>query len=77
MLRPVLCVALQFLPTGWEAAYNHYVGRLGLRMPESASLLSRYAPEWQEFCWGLGTISHADTASLLWRRGVQLSTMCG
>ena len=53
------------------------MGRLGLRMPESALLLSRYYPEWQEFNWGLGTISHADTASLLWRPGVRLSTMCG
>ena len=33
------------LPTGWEMAYNHYVGRLGLPMPESRQLLLVYAPD--------------------------------
>jgi hypothetical protein len=36
-----------FLPTGWEMGYNHYVGRLGMKMPETAALLARSWPEWQ------------------------------
>jgi hypothetical protein len=27
--------------------YNHYVGRLGMKMPETAALLARTWPEWQ------------------------------
>jgi hypothetical protein len=27
--------------------YNHYVGRLGMKMPETAALLARSWPEWQ------------------------------
>jgi hypothetical protein len=27
--------------------YNHYVGRLGMRLPETAALLARSWPEWQ------------------------------
>jgi hypothetical protein len=36
-----------FLPTGWEMGYNHYVGRLGMRLPETAAMLARSWPEWQ------------------------------
>lgn len=67
----------KWLPTGWELGYNHYSGRLGMRMPETAALLARYRIEHFEFCWGLGTLSHADTAGSLWRAGLVRRTLCG
>jgi hypothetical protein len=30
-------------------SYNHYVGRLGMQLPESAKLLQRYPVDWAEF----------------------------
>lgn len=51
--------------------YNHFVGRLGLKMPETAAILQAYWPEWQEFHWGLGSLTHGDTAGVLWRSGVK------
>ncbi|WIA13695.1 hypothetical protein OEZ85_007252 [Tetradesmus obliquus] len=59
-----------FLPAAWEVGYNHFAGRLGLAMPETAAVLQAYWPEWQEFHWGLGSLTHGDTAGLLWRAGV-------
>jgi hypothetical protein len=61
---------------GWEVGYNHYVGRMGMAMPETQKLLQRKWPDWYEFHWGLGTLTHADSASLLWRTGVTTSTVC-
>ncbi|KAF8067393.1 MER3 [Scenedesmus sp. PABB004] len=66
-----------FLPTGWEVGYNHYAGRLGVQLPETARMLARSWPEWQEFHWGLGTLTHAGTAQALWRDGVKDYTLCG
>jgi hypothetical protein len=43
----VNAAAAGFLPTGWEMGYNHFVGRLGMKMPETAALLARSWPEWQ------------------------------
>jgi hypothetical protein len=40
-------IGVMFLPTGWEVAYNHFVGRLGMKMPETAALLAGNWPEWQ------------------------------
>jgi hypothetical protein len=31
--------------SGWELAYNHYVGRLGLAMPETAQLIANNWPD--------------------------------
>jgi hypothetical protein len=56
--------------------YNHYAGRLGIPMPETAKLLSRYPIEHHEFHWGLGTLSHADTAYQLWRPGLSAASLC-
>eukprot|EP00775_Hariotina_reticulata_P001819 gene1819-2153_t len=36
---------ISFLPCGWEVGYNHYAGRLGLKMPETAALLQANWPE--------------------------------
>uniref|UniRef100_A0A383V947 Alginate lyase domain-containing protein n=1 Tax=Tetradesmus obliquus TaxID=3088 RepID=A0A383V947_TETOB len=69
-------LGIGFLPTGWEMGYNHFVGRLGLKMPETAALLARSWPEWQEMQWGLGTITHANTAQSLWRDGIKDYTLC-
>eukprot|EP00775_Hariotina_reticulata_P003960 gene3960-4213_t len=69
-------LGVKYLPTGWEFGFNHYVGRLGIKLPETAALISRYNPDWYEFHWGLGTLTTADTASMLWRRGVLRSIMC-
>lgn len=70
-------VGVKHLPTGWELAYNHYVGRSGMKMPETAKLLSRVPLDYFEFCWGLTTLTHADTATQLWRRGLKRSVLCG
>ncbi|KAI8464060.1 MAG: hypothetical protein J3K34DRAFT_526509 [Monoraphidium minutum] len=64
------------LPTGWEIGYNHYVGRLGLRLPETARLLGRSWPDTFTFSWGLGTLTHADSAAALWRPGLKRGTLC-
>jgi hypothetical protein len=56
--------------------YNHFAGRLGLTMPETAMLLKRYPVEHHEFHWGQGTLTHADTAYQLWRGGLNISTLC-
>jgi hypothetical protein len=39
-------LGVKYLPTGWEIGFNHYVGRLGIKLPETAALLSRYNPDW-------------------------------
>ena len=66
---------IYYLPCGWEMGYNHYVGRLGMRMPETQKLLQRTWPDWYEFHWGLGTLTHGATAESLWRNGVQTSSI--
>lgn len=65
------------LPTGWELAYNHYVGRLGLAMPETATLVANNWPDYFTFHWGLATLTHADSAAQLWRPGVSAASLCG
>jgi hypothetical protein len=45
--------SIGFLPASWEVGYNHFSGRLGLNMPETAAILQAYWPEWQvrqDFC---------------------------
>eukprot|EP00879_Flechtneria_rotunda_P025186 GHRR01026752.1.p1 GENE.GHRR01026752.1~~GHRR01026752.1.p1 ORF type:complete len:295 (+),score=61.58 GHRR01026752.1:724-1608(+) len=69
-------VGIPFLPTGWETGYNHYVGRLGMKMPETAQLLAQNWPETYNFHWGLGTLTHAATAADLWRPGITSTTLC-
>ena len=66
----------KYLSTNWEIGFNHYVGRLGMWMPETALLLSRNWPDWFEFHWGLTTLTHADAARHIWRRGVKNSIIC-
>ena len=69
-------VGSKFLSTAWEIGFNHYVGRLGMWLPETAALISKNWPDWYEFHWGLTTLTHADSATYLWRRGVTNSTIC-
>jgi hypothetical protein len=69
-------LGITYLPTGFEVGYNHYVGRLGMKMPELAGLLSRNPVDWYTFSWGLGTLTHADTAKDTWRRGLTSKTLC-
>lgn len=69
-------LGVTYIPSWAEIAYNHYVGRLGMRLPETAKLLARNPIDWYTFSWGLGTLSHADTAKELWRPGVGRSTLC-
>lgn len=63
-------------PKGWEIGYNHFVGRLGMKLPETARLLARSWPDTYSFSWGLGTLTHADSASQLWRSGLKASALC-
>lgn len=44
-------LGVKYLPNGFELGYNHYAGRLGLKLPEVAKLLARYPVDWHEFCW--------------------------
>ena len=44
-------VGVKYLPNGFELGYNHYVGRLGMKLPETAELLSQNRVDWYEFCW--------------------------
>lgn len=69
-------VGIKFLPTGWELGYNHYVGRLGMKMPQTQALIRKYYVDWYEMHFGLGTLSHANTAALLWRNGLKQFTVC-
>jgi hypothetical protein len=64
---PACCAAA----AGWELGYNHYFGRLGMKMPQTRELLQTFAPEWWEMAWGLGTLAAADTAYQLWRPGLR------
>ena len=66
---------IAYRPSGWEIGYNHYIGRLGMSMPETQKLLQRTWPDWYTFHWGLGTLTHGDTAQYLWRSGVKTSTI--
>lgn len=56
--------------------YNHFWGRLGIQMPETAALIKRYPLESHDFHWGQGTLTHADTASVLWRPGLSSASLC-
>jgi len=64
------------LPTGWELAYNHFWGRLGIEMPETRQFLLKWAPDCYLFRWGLYTLTHANSAATLWRPGVVESALC-
>ncbi|WIA35436.1 hypothetical protein OEZ86_003877 [Tetradesmus obliquus] len=54
-----------FLPCGWEVGYNHYKGRMGWEMPQTAKMLAAHRPEKYVFHWGLGTLTHYRTAEAL------------
>ncbi|KAI8474482.1 MAG: hypothetical protein J3K34DRAFT_518210 [Monoraphidium minutum] len=70
-------LGIKYLPTGFELGYNHFAGRLGMQLPETRRLLSRYPVDYFEFCWGSCTLTHADTAGPLWRAGVTRAALCG
>lgn len=44
-------LGVKYLPAGFEIGYNHYVGRLGMRLPETAALLKRHPVDWFSFSW--------------------------
>ncbi|GBF99458.1 hypothetical protein Rsub_11944 [Raphidocelis subcapitata] len=67
----------KYMPTGFEIGYNHYAGRLGMPMPETAALLRRYPLDYFEFSWGAATLTHAGTAPALWRAGISDKAVCG
>ncbi|GBF87978.1 hypothetical protein Rsub_00690 [Raphidocelis subcapitata] len=70
-------LGVKYLPNGFELGYNHFAGRLGMNLPETAKLLAQNPVDWYEFCWGLSTITHADSAKELWRAGVKRAALCG
>lgn len=72
----VMCAAVCVCVHTHLHRYNHYAGRLGIRMPETAALLSRYPLEHYEFHWGATTLTHADTAYQLWRPGLGTPSLC-
>lgn len=41
----------RYLPNGFEIGFNHFAGRLGMRLPETARLLARHPVDYYEFCW--------------------------
>lgn len=63
-------VGADYLPAGWEVAYNHFANRLGLYMPETSALLQHMWPDWYELYFGLSTLTHGNTASELWVPGI-------
>lgn len=65
-----------YLPTGFEVGYNHFAGRLGMSMPETAALLAANPVEYYVFHWGLGTLTHAGSAAALWRPGATDHNLC-
>eukprot|EP00775_Hariotina_reticulata_P010584 gene10584-10742_t len=69
-------LGIDFQPAGWEIGYNHYVGRLGMKMPETALLLQTKWPDYVSFHWGGGSLTHAASAWQLWRPGVSAAAMC-
>jgi hypothetical protein len=69
-------LGISYLPTGFEVGYNHYVGRLGMKLPELAALLSQNPVDWYAFSWGLSTLTHADTAKDAWRKGLTQKALC-
>ncbi|GBF90830.1 hypothetical protein Rsub_03684 [Raphidocelis subcapitata] len=69
-------VGVTYLPNGFELGYNHFVGRLGMKLPETAALLERHPVDWFTFSWGLATLTHADTAKDLWRAGLSRPSLC-
>jgi hypothetical protein len=69
-------IGIRYLPNGFELGYNHFAGRLGMNLPETAKLLQQNPIDWFTFSWGLATMTHADTAKSLWRPGVAQSTLC-
>ena len=69
-------LGITYLPTAWELGYNHFVGRLGMKLPETAALLAAYPVDYALFCWGAATLTHADTATQLWRKGLKKTTLC-
>lgn len=69
-------LGVTYLPTGFELAYNHYVGRLGMRLPEVGALLARYPVDWVEFSWGGAALASADTARAVWRPGLTRDVLC-
>jgi hypothetical protein len=70
-------MGIKYLPNGFELGYNHFAGRLGMSMPETAALLARNRVDWYEFCWGLSTLTHADSAKDLWAPGLKRAAVCG
>lgn len=54
-----------FQPT-WEIGYNHFHGRLRIPMPQTEKLLAKHRPEKYIFQWGLGTLTHRDSAQRLY-----------
>ena len=44
-------VGIRYLPNGFELGYNHFVGRLGLKLPETAALLRANPVDWFTFSW--------------------------
>lgn len=53
-----------------EVGYNHYKGRMGWEMPNTAAMLAKHRPEDYVFHWGLGTLTHYKTAELLYKKPV-------
>jgi hypothetical protein len=68
-------LGVTFLPAGIEIGYNHFVGRLGMKLPETARLLAAFPVDYYTFSWGLGTLTHANTAGDLWRAGLSRATL--
>ncbi|KAJ3252050.1 hypothetical protein HK103_001852 [Boothiomyces macroporosus] len=50
-----------FTPGGFYIGYNHYSGRLGLKLPNTQALLGLYSDTAYYFNWGLGVLTHSST----------------
>lgn len=59
-----------------QLGYTHFAMRLGLHLPQTAALLSLNWPEAYELAWGLGSLTHGDSASVLWQPGLDSVDVC-
>ena len=44
-------VGVRYLPNGYELGYNHFAGRLGMKLPETSKLLRNNPVDWFTFSW--------------------------
>lgn len=55
---PKPLVSPEWKPYGYTIAYNHYVNRKNMVMPNTKELLDKYPVDYSWLCWGATTVTH-------------------